>query len=103
MKVVSDGLRTTIQNDIGAANSAMKGAIDAINKINPFSDITAPQISVPDLSGLENVSLPPGFQDTLTKLNSSLPSFDDLKQKLEAVYVSSIDLLPCTHIYLVQN
>ena len=82
---VSSGLRTSIQNDISNANSAITTAIDAINKINPFSKITAPQITVPSLDALQNVTLPASFEQTLTDLNNTLPTFNDLKQKIEAV------------------
>jgi hypothetical protein len=86
---VSSGLRTSIQNDISSANSAINTAIDAINKINPFSKITPPQITVPSLDALQNVTLPTSFQQTLTNLNNTLPTFNDLKQKIEAVCVST--------------
>jgi hypothetical protein len=87
IETVAGGLRTSIQNDIASANSAVKSAIDAINKINPFSDITAPQISVPSLDALQNISLPPSFQQALTNLNNSLPTVAQLKDKIEDVYV----------------
>ena len=48
-------LRTNIQNDIQGANSVIKSAVDAINKVNPFGDISAPQINVPSLDALQNV------------------------------------------------
>ncbi|KAF9460713.1 hypothetical protein BDZ94DRAFT_1311228 [Collybia nuda] len=90
---VANGLRTSIQNDIGSANSAIKSAIDAINKINPFSDITAPQIAVPSLDGLQNISLPPSFQQALTNLNNSLPTVAELKDKIEDVIDTPFELL----------
>jgi uncharacterized protein involved in exopolysaccharide biosynthesis len=84
---VASGLRTSIQNDITNANSVIQTAIDAINKINPFSKITPPQIAVPSLDALQNVTLPASFQQALTNLNNTLPTFNDLKQKIESVYV----------------
>lgn len=80
-------MRTSIQNDITSINSAIKTAVDGINKINPFSDITAPTFDVPSLSSLQNVTLPTNFQDALVSLNSSLPTFQDIKDKIESVYV----------------
>jgi hypothetical protein len=68
----------------------INGAIASINKVNPFGAITAPQITVPSLSALENITLPTTFQDALTQLNSTLPTFADLKDKVEAVYVLSL-------------
>lgn len=75
-------LRTSIQNDVAAANSAVQTAIDGINKVNPFGNITAPQFSIPSLDALQNVTLPADFQDSLTKLNASLPSVSVLKDTI---------------------
>ena len=80
-----DSLRTSIQNDVTSVNSAIKTAIDGINKINPFSDITAPQFDIPSLAGLQNVTIPTDFEDSLIKLNNSLLSIEDIKNKLEAM------------------
>ena len=59
--------------------------VDTVNKVNPFSKITAPQINIPSLDALANLNLPTDFQDALTKLNSTLPTVSDLKDKLNAV------------------
>ncbi|RDB16658.1 Plasma membrane fusion protein PRM1 [Hypsizygus marmoreus] len=93
IKNVTSGLRTSIQNDIASANSVIAGAIDGINKINPFNDITAPQIPVPNLDGLQNIALPPSFEQALTNLNSSLPTVDDLKNKIESIIDTPFELL----------
>ncbi|THH13147.1 hypothetical protein EW146_g7040 [Bondarzewia mesenterica] len=62
-----NSLRTSIQNDISSANSVISSAVNAINKVNPFGNISAPQISVPSLDSLQNVTLPTDFQDALLK------------------------------------
>ena len=79
------GLRSSIQNDISSANSVITTAINGINKVNPFGDISAPQINVPSLDALQNVQLPSDFQDALLKLNSSLPTVAELKDKVESM------------------
>lgn len=79
------GLRTTIQNDIGSVNSAIQTAVDGINEVNPFADIKAPSFDIPSLDSLQNVQIPTGFEDALRNLNNSLPTFQDIKEKLEAV------------------
>ncbi|KAI0645751.1 hypothetical protein C8Q79DRAFT_910536 [Trametes meyenii] len=86
-------LRTNIQNDIGKANSAIQTAIGAINKINPFGDISVPQFSIPSLDALQNVTLPSDFEDSLKKLNSSLPSLSDLKDKVDSIVDTPFELL----------
>ncbi|KAF9010588.1 hypothetical protein BDQ17DRAFT_931270 [Cyathus striatus] len=89
----ANALRSSIQNDITSANSAIQTAINAINKVNPFSDITAPQISVPSLDGLQNVTLPSSIQDALTKLNSSIPSVAELKDAVEDIIDTPFELV----------
>ncbi|KAL0956655.1 hypothetical protein HGRIS_002787 [Hohenbuehelia grisea] len=89
----ASGLRTSLQNDVQAINSAIKTAVDGINRVNPFSDITVPQFNVPSLAALENFTLPTDFQDSLTKLNSSLPTVAELKDKVEAIIDTPFELL----------
>ncbi|KAF8070095.1 plasma membrane fusion protein PRM1 [Lyophyllum atratum] len=93
VKTVTNGLRTSIQSDIQSANTVITKAIDAINKVNPFGDITVPQIPVPNLDSLANISLPPTFQQALTNLNNSLPTVDDLKNKIESIIDQPFELL----------
>lgn len=80
-------IRTSIQNDVSTANSAIQSAVSAINKVNPFGNINVPQFSIPSLDALQNVTLPTDFEDALTKLNASLPTVSDLKDKVNAMYV----------------
>lgn len=75
----ANALRTSIQNDITSANSAITSVVNAANKINPFGNISPPQITVPDLSSLENVTIPSDFQNSLVSLNNSLPTLNELK------------------------
>ena len=57
--------------------------MDGINKVNPFGDISAPQFDVPDLSVLDNVTLPDSVQGSLTNLNNSLPTLDQLRDSIK--------------------
>ncbi|OSD06914.1 hypothetical protein PYCCODRAFT_1474316 [Trametes coccinea BRFM310] len=86
-------IRTNIQKDISAANSAIQTAIGAINKINPFGDISVPQFSIPSLDALQNVTLPTDFEDSLIKLNNSLPTLSDLKDKVDSIVDTPFELL----------
>lgn len=83
MQAVTSALRSSIQNDINSANSIISRAFDAFNDVNPFNDVKAPQIPVPNLDGLQNVQLPPTIQQGLNNLNASIPSVADIKGKLE--------------------
>ncbi|KAF5351990.1 hypothetical protein D9756_007622 [Leucocoprinus leucothites] len=89
----ASGLRTSIQNDVASANNLIKGFVDTVNKANPFGDIQAPQINVPSLDGLSNLTLPSSFQDNLTKLNASIPTVADLKDKVESIIDTPFELL----------
>ncbi|KAI0288790.1 hypothetical protein BC826DRAFT_1098652 [Russula brevipes] len=86
-------LRTSIQNDVAAANSAIQTTINGINKLNPFGNITAPQFSIPSLDSLQNVTLPTDFQDSLTKLNASLPSIAVLKHTVNDLLDTPFELV----------
>ena len=79
------GIKSSIQNDVNSINSAIKTLVDGANKLIPFSKITAPQFSVPSLSGLDNINLPNDFTQALIKLNSSIPSAAEIKDKLNAM------------------
>ncbi|KAJ3794113.1 hypothetical protein GGU11DRAFT_811469 [Lentinula aff. detonsa] len=93
VKDVASGIASAIQDSVSGANSAITSAIDAINKVNPFGNISIPQISSPDLSALNNVSLPSSFQDSLNQLNSSLPTFSQLKDDINAILDTPFELL----------
>jgi hypothetical protein len=83
-----NGIRTSIQNDVSTANSAIQSTVSAFNRVNPFGNINVPQFNIPSLDALQNVTLPTDFEDALTKLNASLPTVSDLKDKVNAMYVS---------------
>ncbi|KAF9050020.1 hypothetical protein BJ165DRAFT_1455879 [Panaeolus papilionaceus] len=85
-------LRGSIQSDISSANSAISTAIDAINKVNPFTDIPKPTIPVPNLDGLD-ITLPDSFTEALTKLNASIPSVSQLKDQMQDVINTPFELL----------
>jgi hypothetical protein len=77
------GIKSTIQDSINSINSAIQTAVNGINDVNPFNDISAPQFNVPDLSVLDNVTLPTTFQDALTNLNNSLPTLDQVRDSIQ--------------------
>ncbi|KAK0455543.1 uncharacterized protein EV420DRAFT_1310765 [Desarmillaria tabescens] len=93
VNAAASGIETALNNSISAANSAIDTAVKAVNAVNPFDDITAPTISTPDLSALSNVSLPSSFTDSIDNLNSSLPSVQELKQKIESIIDTPFELL----------
>ncbi|RXW22981.1 hypothetical protein EST38_g2857 [Candolleomyces aberdarensis] len=93
ISTVTSGLRTSIQNDIAGANRAISGAFDVINRINPFNDIEAPQIPAPNLDGLANIQIPGSFQESLVRLNETIPTVSSIKEKLEEIINTPFELL----------
>jgi len=53
------------------------------NRIN--INITIPEFSIPALDSLENVTIPTSFEDSLIRLNSSLPTLNDLRDKINNI------------------
>ena len=45
-------------------------------------NISVPEFSIPELSSLENVTIPTTFEDSLIKLNNSMPNLDELRTML---------------------
>ncbi|KAE9392268.1 hypothetical protein BT96DRAFT_830846, partial [Gymnopus androsaceus JB14] len=90
---VASGIGSAIEDSISGANSAITSAINAINKVNPFGNISIPSIPTPDLSALNNVTLPSSFQNALNSLNSSLPTFSQLKQDIDNIIDTPFELL----------
>ncbi|KAJ7065196.1 hypothetical protein C8F01DRAFT_733724 [Mycena amicta] len=89
VQAAAGGIRTAIQDAFGAANSALQDVASVASKIG----ISVPTLTVPDLSSLENVTLPQSFTDSLTALNNTLPSFDDLKQVVDEFIDTPFELL----------
>ncbi|KAF7298887.1 Plasma membrane fusion protein PRM1 [Mycena indigotica] len=89
VQAAAGGLRTVIQDSFGAANSALQDVAKVASKIG----ISIPTLSVPDLSSLQNVTLPQSFTDSLTSLNNSLPTFQELKKVVEELVDTPFELL----------
>ncbi|GAA6008232.1 hypothetical protein JCM10207_000047 [Rhodosporidiobolus poonsookiae] len=86
------GLRTAIRSSISGVESAIESAVGLIDKI-PGVDVDIPDLSIPELSSLENITLPSTLVDALTSLNSSIPTYDDLRAQLATLISTPIDAL----------
>lgn len=82
-----NGLKSSIQGDIQSANSAIASAVNAINSVTKIVNVKldVPQFSIPALSGLDNIKIPTDLQDALTKLNSTLPTLDQLRDTVDNI------------------
>lgn len=52
-----------------------------------------PEFSIPSLSALQDVKVPSDVEDSLLKLNSTIPSLDALREKLESLIEKPFNLL----------
>ncbi|GAA5880772.1 hypothetical protein JCM1840_001368 [Sporobolomyces johnsonii] len=88
-------IRTDIQDAISGISTSLNKTIGLIDDI-PGVDVSAPSIDIPDLSSLENVTLPTTIIDALTELNSSIPTLDTLRSTLDSLISTPIDSLRAT-------
>ncbi|GAA98787.1 uncharacterized protein L969DRAFT_626659 [Mixia osmundae IAM 14324] len=77
-------IRTDIQDGVQDLDTAISAIVDKINLL-PGVDFTAPSFDVPQLTSLENVTVPSDFWNRLISLNDSLPTLDDLKASLDDI------------------
>ncbi|GAA5913508.1 hypothetical protein JCM6882_002383 [Rhodosporidiobolus microsporus] len=86
------GVRTAIQSTIEGINTGLDSTLGLIDDI-PGVDFDIPQIDIPELSALENVTLPDTLVDALRSLNSTIPTYDELKDQLATMISTPIDAL----------
>jgi len=68
--------------------------VQSLNGQNLFnSDFSIPEITIPSLSALENVQIPTNFEDSLVRLNQTIPSLTELKDKMAQVLAIPFDKL----------
>ncbi|SAM82596.1 related to PRM1-Pheromone-regulated multispanning membrane protein [Ustilago bromivora] len=81
------GIRAAIQESVSEANTLLSTAISGINDVvGVFGQrITPPNIPVPNLQALTNITLPHEIEDGLLKLNATLPTLDEVRQKMDAI------------------
>lgn len=69
----------------------MDSAVEIVNRI-PGVDIDSPDFN-PNVDFLDNVNLPDGFLNALVSLNDSLPTLDELKDKMNGVIAIPFEAL----------
>lgn len=74
---------TGLKNDASTINSAIESAVNAVNKVNPFGNIQAPQFNLSSFDALGNITIPTDFEDALVQLNSSLPTVSSIKDAIK--------------------
>ncbi|GAA5972805.1 hypothetical protein JCM11641_003948 [Rhodosporidiobolus odoratus] len=86
------GVRTAIQDVVETFNKGLDHTLGLIDDV-PGVNFDIPQIAIPELSSLENVTLPNTLVDALTSLNSSIPTYDELKASMATLISTPIDAL----------
>jgi len=56
-------------------------------------DIDIPTIDIPELSALENATIPSTIVDALTDLNSSIPTLDEFRAQMNSLISTPIEAL----------
>ncbi|WWC63812.1 uncharacterized protein I303_106417 [Kwoniella dejecticola CBS 10117] len=94
VEVITDGITTSlnrireeIQSDIAGANNLIQSAVSGINHVTSLVNVnlSVPEFSIPSLDFLANVTVPITFEDSLIKLNATLPTLAELKDKMNAI------------------
>ncbi|TXT09106.1 hypothetical protein VHUM_02580 [Vanrija humicola] len=90
-----DAIRTSIQDDIATFNDLIQKAVAGVNKVVSVfgTSISIPAIEIPSLRFLHNVTIPTTFEDSLIKLNQSLPTLDEVRGLLDKVIDMPLDKL----------
>uniref|UniRef100_V5EPS3 Plasma membrane fusion protein PRM1 n=1 Tax=Kalmanozyma brasiliensis (strain GHG001) TaxID=1365824 RepID=V5EPS3_KALBG len=83
----AEGIRAAIQASVTGINALLSTAVGGINDVvGVFGQhITMPHIAMPSLTALENITLPHEVQDGLLKLNATLPTLQQLKDRMDAL------------------
>ncbi|GEM10975.1 plasma membrane fusion protein PRM1 [Rhodotorula toruloides] len=86
------GVRTAIQASIGDVETAINKTVGVIDKI-PGGNIHLPSLDVPELSALQNVTLPNTLVTALSSLNSSIPTLSEFRSTLDDLVSKPIESL----------
>ncbi|CED83256.1 Plasma membrane fusion protein PRM1 [Phaffia rhodozyma] len=95
VKSALNTIRLLIQSQVTAFNTVTQAAVKSINFVTKLVDVTlnVTEISIPALSQLENVTIGTTLEAELYKLNSSLPTLDDIRTKLDAFIDQPFDTM----------
>ncbi|KAK4700564.1 hypothetical protein P7C70_g5681, partial [Phenoliferia sp. Uapishka_3] len=88
-------VRSEILVAITGINEGLNSSVALIDRL-PGVDLKAPQITMPTLSALNNVTLPTGIVDSLTSLNSTIPTLAEFRASLDSIISTPITLLRST-------
>ncbi|KAG1715620.1 hypothetical protein ID866_1544 [Astraeus odoratus] len=83
LQTTLNSIVTSLKNDASSINSAIQSAVNAVNQVNPFGDIQAPQFDLSSFDALSNITIPTDFETALINLNNSLPTVSSIKNSIQ--------------------
>ncbi|KAI6157883.1 hypothetical protein BKA82DRAFT_131192 [Pisolithus tinctorius] len=83
LQTTLNSIVTNLKNDASSINSAIESAVSAVNKVNPFGTIQAPQFNLSSFDALGNITIPTDFENALVQLNNSLPTVSSIKNSIQ--------------------
>ncbi|GAO50797.1 hypothetical protein G7K_4918-t1 [Saitoella complicata NRRL Y-17804] len=80
-------IESGIDSTVDGLNDDLNGIASRIETALNFFDISVdiPTVDIPELSELKNLSIPSAYDTELQKLNSSIPSLEEVKNKTDEV------------------
>jgi len=85
IQTAGNGIKSAIEASVDGVNGFLSTVLGGVNDTLSLigQSITIPTVAQPDLSALDNITLPSSFSQGLLNLNSSLPTLDDLRNKMD--------------------
>ena len=97
-------VQTNILDDAAAAQSAIVAEVEKIvgdiGGVFGVDNITIPQIQLPAVSQLSNITIPDSVDKTLETLNSSIPTFEQVKNATDTAISFPFELLKVLPHYI---
>ncbi|ORY81244.1 hypothetical protein BCR35DRAFT_278952 [Leucosporidium creatinivorum] len=85
-------VRSDVQSAVEVINEGLNATLGLIDDI-PGDDFTIPQVTIPSLDFLSNVTLPSSILSGLTSLNDSIPTLSELRSTLDSLISTPINAL----------
>ncbi|CAD6889871.1 unnamed protein product [Tilletia caries] len=95
INAASQGIKSAVEASVSGVNTAISTSLAGVNDVLHVigKSVNVPQIDVPSLDALDNVRLPTFFEDGLIALNNTIPTLDQIKDKMNAVIALPLETL----------
>jgi hypothetical protein len=84
---LAQAARSSIQASVTAINATLRATLGGLNDVLKIigKSITVPQVSMPTLAALENVTLPRDLTNGLVELNASMPTLQSIRTSIDSM------------------